>query len=265
MPYNYDVMPRTLLSEERHKPTAYEEEKHYMAMYVRNGGTLARRPADTFVPLRQAVDRLFQDSFPLPSPLTYYRGGAAGTNLYQTEDGFVVQIALPGAKADSINLSVEKDVVTVSAEAAVQAPEKATTVWQSFGGQRDLKIQLPAEVDSGAVTASYEAGVLTVQLPKAAHMRPRTIKVNASYSALTTHQGRSQIWRGGFETRPAVVFWPKSRCVDHAAQHRVPRRLRRQHAETGVVEVRRLDLIGRDGIEHVAVGDGVERLDGSRH
>ena len=151
-----------------------------MALYVRNGATLARRPADNFVPLRQAVDRLFQESFLLPSPLTFYRGGAAGTNLYQTEDGFVVQIGLPGAKADSINLSVEKDVVTVTSETAVQAPEKATTVWQSFGGQRELKIQLPAEVEAGEVTASYDAGVLTVQLPKAAHMRPRTIKVNVN-------------------------------------------------------------------------------------
>ena len=90
-----------------------------------------------------------------------------------------MQVALPGMKADTIAATVEQDVLTVTAEPGLATPENARPLWQSLGGKPEFRIQLPAEVESGAAEASYEAGVLTVRLPKAAHIRPHTIKVVA--------------------------------------------------------------------------------------
>lgn len=153
-----------------------------MAVYTRNGSTLARRADNGFVPLWQAMDRLLQDGQWLNAPFAGFRTafGAAGTNLWETAEGYVVQVALPGMKTDSIVATVEQDVLTVSAEPGLATPENAKAIWQSLGGKAEFRIQLPAEVESGEAEATYEAGVLTVRLPKAAHNRPRTIKVVAN-------------------------------------------------------------------------------------
>lgn len=149
-------------------------------MATRNTGTvLSRRPEDSYVPLSQAVNRLLQDSFLLPSFFEGYGGvaGPAGTNLYETGDSYVVQAAMPGMRADSLRCSIEQNVLTVEGEPALRVPEQAAVVWQSFGGQAAYRVQLPTGVEAGSAEATYEAGVLTIRLPKAQHARTHTIKV----------------------------------------------------------------------------------------
>lgn len=143
--------------------------------------TLARAPAEGMLPLSQAINRLFQDSFLFPSVFGGPDGyaGAVGTNLWETGDGFVVQAAMPGMRPDSIAATVERDVLTITGEPALRAPRDARILCQSFGGQSEYRIQLPTEVESGQAEATYEAGVLTVRLPKAAHAQAHTIKVVA--------------------------------------------------------------------------------------
>jgi HSP20 family protein len=148
----------------------------------------AYRPGSAFVPLRQAMDRLFQDSFLAPSlfhnsdfwPSGWSSPSAiSGTNLWETNEGYVLQIAMPGMKADSIECNVEQNVLTCKGQPSVQAPANATALWQSFGGQAGYRIQLPAEVESGQAQATYQDGVLTISLPKAVHARTHAIKVTA--------------------------------------------------------------------------------------
>ena len=151
-------------------------------------GVATYQPGSAFVPLRQAMDRLFQDSFLAPSlfnsdlwPSGWSTPSAvAGTNLWETNESYVLQIALPGMQADSIEVSVEQNVLTCKGQPAVQAPANATALWQSFGGQTGYRIQLPAEVESGQAQATYQDGVLTITLPKASHARTHSIKVTAA-------------------------------------------------------------------------------------
>lgn len=142
---------------------------------------LANRPQEGMVPLSQVMQRLFQDSVLLPSVFDSLSGGAgtAGTNVWETGDSYTIQIALPGMRPDSIQATVEQDTLTVRGESALQAPEQATAIWQSFGGEAEYRIQLPGEVESGQAEATYEGGVLTVRLPKAAHAQAHTISVKA--------------------------------------------------------------------------------------
>ena len=134
-----------------------------------------------YLPLGQAMQRLLQDSVLLPSSFQGGAGaGAPPTNLWETPEGYVVQLALPGLRPDSLQLTVEQRVLAVRGESALRAPERGTPLWQSFAPDpAACAVQLPGEVDAGGAEASYEAGVLTVRLPKAAHMRPRTIQVTA--------------------------------------------------------------------------------------
>jgi HSP20 family protein len=152
-----------------------------MAIVMRNGNGLSRQAGEGFLPLSQVMNRLLQDSFLVPSGLGNFGpfGGASGTNLWETNDGFVVQVALPGVPADAVQLTVEQNVLTIKGEPAVKAPENAKPIWQSLGGQTEFRLQIPGEVDSAGAEASYDAGVLTVRLPKAQHVRARTIQVTA--------------------------------------------------------------------------------------
>ena len=144
-------------------------------------GGLANRQQEGAVPLSQVMQRLFQDSVLLPSVFDGFGGaaGAAGTNVWETGDGYTIQVAMPGMQADSIQATVEQDVLTVRGESALQVPEQARPIWQTFGGEAAYRVQLPGEVESGQAEASYEQGILTVRLPKAARAQARPIKVTA--------------------------------------------------------------------------------------
>jgi HSP20 family protein len=152
---------------------------------AQNPRSMVNRPDDAYLPLRQVMDRLFSESFLLPSFFSDSASAgmrwtaAAGTNLWETADGYILQIAVPGMKADSINATIEQNVLTLKAESAVPAPEKANALWQSIGGGANYRIQLPGEVESSKVEATYEAGILTLNLPKVARARTQTIKVVA--------------------------------------------------------------------------------------
>lgn len=156
-----------------------------MALMPRNrseqSGGLANRLQDGAVPLSQVMQRLFQDSVLLPAVFDGFGGaaGTAGTNLWESGDGYTIQVAMPGMRAESIQATVEQDVLLVRGESALQAPERATALWQTVGGEVAYRIQLPGEVESGQAEAGYEQGILTVRLPKAARAQARTITVTA--------------------------------------------------------------------------------------
>jgi HSP20 family protein len=152
-----------------------------MAQNRSNNQSLAVRPEGSFMPLRQAMDRLFQESFLRPFWFDDFGWptGQTGTNLWETNDNYIVQLAMPGMKPGSINCSVEQNVLTCSGESALQPPQGANPIWQSVGGNAQYRIQLPAEVESSKAEATYENGVLTITLPKAAHARSHPIKITA--------------------------------------------------------------------------------------
>src|SRR5579884_1121796 len=99
-----------------------------MAQNTRSQTALMRRPEDAFVPLRQVMDRLFQESFLLPSLFDGFGPSAipTGTNLWETNDSYVLQMAMPGVKPDSISCTVEQNVLICKAESAIKAPENAS-------------------------------------------------------------------------------------------------------------------------------------------
>ncbi len=144
---------------------------------------VTRRPDEGYLPLRQVMDRLFQESFLSPSLFDRFFdgagsfGGATGTNLWETNDSYVAQMAMPGVKPDSIDCSIDGSTLVCRAESAVQAPENATSVWQSYQGQTEYHLQLPAEVEGDKAEAKYEQGTLTVKVPKVAKARAKSIKV----------------------------------------------------------------------------------------
>jgi HSP20 family protein len=138
-------------------------------------------PLSEMVTLRSAMDRLFDDSFVSPFTLRTFNGEAAAPamDVHETADDLVVSAALPGLKAEDVDITITGQAVTVKGEFKEDdRVERGQYLYRErrFGTfQRQL--QLPVRVQSEAATATFEDGVLTLRIPKAEEVKPRQIQV----------------------------------------------------------------------------------------
>lgn len=132
-------------------------------------------PFNEVVSLREAMDRLFEDSF---IPRSGFSGRGAPSNLYETADSFTLQIPMPGVNPDEVEITAQQDTLTIKWATSVKAPENATSHWSGFAAsQYQQSFTLPAAINAEKVNASYDNGILTLEMPKAEHVKARTIKV----------------------------------------------------------------------------------------
>jgi HSP20 family protein len=141
-------------------------------------------PFNEIVSLREAMDRLFEDSFISPrfaSQFGQFGGRGVVANLFETKDGFVLQVPMPGVRPEDVEITTQQDSLSLKWETKLSIPEGATTHWQGFQhGQYQQSFTLPAPINPDRVEASYSDGILTINLPKAEHAKTRTVKVTAA-------------------------------------------------------------------------------------
>ena len=138
-------------------------------------------PVREMMTLREAMDRLFDDAFTRPINLRDGGWSAPAVDMYQTDDEVVVRVALPGFKADEVQINVTGDVLTLRGELK-QQEEKKERAWhirEHRWGSFERSIALPTEVTADKAVADFENGVLTITLPKAEEVKPKTISVKA--------------------------------------------------------------------------------------
>ncbi|MEE4595576.1 Hsp20/alpha crystallin family protein [Streptomyces sp. DSM 41524] len=118
---------------------------------------------------------------------TAVRPAAMPMDAYRADDEFVVHFDLPGIDPDTIDLDVERNVLTVRAERRSPAPEGAEMIASERpSGLHTRQLILGDTLDTERIDASYDAGVLTLRLPVSEKAKPRKIKV--SDGAGTPHQ-----------------------------------------------------------------------------
>jgi HSP20 family protein len=141
-------------------------------------------PAREMMTLREAMDHLFNDAF--TRPFSTVRDGGANwsapaIDMYQTENDVVVKAAVPGFKADEVQINVTEDVLTIKGELK-QEEENQRKSWQIREHRWDSferSISLPTDVTSDRARADFENGILTITLPKSERVKPKTITINA--------------------------------------------------------------------------------------
>lgn len=140
-------------------------------------------PAREMVSLREAMDRLFEESF-LPSAFFGLEASPAAAlpiDMYETDDHLVVKATVPGIKPEDIEVTVTGDLLTIKGEfKAEEKTEKRNYLRQERRfGSFCRQVGLPVGVDSNKAQATFENGVLTLELPKAAEAKAKSIKVVA--------------------------------------------------------------------------------------
>jgi HSP20 family protein len=104
-------------------------------------------------------------------------------DAYRHGDQFVVHFDLPGVDPSSIELTVEKNVLTVSAERSWQQGEgDEIVVSERPQGAFSRQLFLGEGLDADGVSANYDQGVLTVTIPVAEKAKPRKVEVSTSGS-----------------------------------------------------------------------------------
>jgi len=139
-------------------------------------------PAREMLTLREAMDRLFDDAFTRPFSLMR-EGGSNWSSLpidmYQTDNEVVVKAALPGIKADEVQINVTNDVLTIKGEMKHEEEQKDKSwhIREHRWGAFERSITLPTGVISDKAKADFDNGILTIILPKSEAVKPRTITV----------------------------------------------------------------------------------------
>ena len=138
-------------------------------------------PMREMMTLREAMDRLFDDAFTRPVNNGNNNWGAPAIDLYQTDNDVVVKAALPCLKVDDVLISITGDVLTLKGEFKQNNEVKEATyhIKEQRFGSFERSVMLPTDVQSDKAKADFENGILTVTLPKAEQVKPRTIAVKA--------------------------------------------------------------------------------------
>ncbi len=138
-------------------------------------------PVREMMTLREAMDRLFDDAFTRPISLRDGGWTSPAIDMYQTDDEVVVKAALPGFKADEVQINVTGDVLILRGEMKheEEKQDKAWHIREHRWGSFERSITLPTDVKADKAVADFENGVLTITLPKAEEVKPKTITVKA--------------------------------------------------------------------------------------
>ena len=144
--------------------------------------TISRwQPFREMMTLRDAMDRLFDDTLFRESGTAMGTLGALPLDLIERDDELVVRASVPGFDPEQIDISLQGDVLTLRGSTEQKQEDERDRYHlrehrvQSF--QR--AIRLPVDVDGDKVTAQCENGVLTIHMPKAPESGARRITVGS--------------------------------------------------------------------------------------
>ena len=151
--------------------------------------TIVRRPSPLgeLVSLRQAMDRLFEDSFVTARPWVGRQWGASDASglpldVTREADALRIEAALPGIKPEDVQITVEDGTLTITGESHSERTEKndegEVLVQEIRRGSVSRSIALPTGLEPDKASATFEDGVLSLRIPKSEAVKPRQIRIS---------------------------------------------------------------------------------------
>ncbi|MGO4601569.1 Hsp20/alpha crystallin family protein [Terrabacter sp. 2YAF2] len=121
------------------------------------------------------LDRMAQ--LALGTAGTLARPSAMPMDAWRDGDTFRVELDLPGVDPSSIDLDVERNVVTVRAERPTRASDADLIAAERPRGVFSRQLVLGDSLDTDRIQASYDSGVLSLSIPVAERAKPRKIEI----------------------------------------------------------------------------------------
>ncbi len=141
---------------------------------------ILRDPFEAMMPLREAVNRLFEESFIGPrfeflTPRTF------PVDIYESEDKlhYVIEAALPGFKPEELHITAVGDTLTISAvkKEEEKLAKELYVRQERYTGEMTRTFTLPTVVEVEKIEAVFEHGVLKLYIPKAKEVKPKEIPI----------------------------------------------------------------------------------------
>lgn len=158
-------------------------------------------PFSEMTSLRQAIDRLFAESYVDVGGAPTWNGmppaeigNVAPVDLIDRDDALIVLLSLPGAKPDDVEISVHRNTLTVQGElrGEFDQGDGRYRIRERWQGRFVRTIPLPVEVSADTCDATFQDGVLRVTLPKSERSRGTRISVRSGRQALDGEASRGQ-------------------------------------------------------------------------
>jgi len=154
---------------------------------------LSRNVEQPFMSLRDAMDRLFEQSF-TPFQRNWTGDGGyhhAPANLWEDAGNYYLHLLVPGVDPASVEITTMNGSLSISGEYTAPAPEGGTAIWQEWGSAKFRRqFQLPAGFDADRCNATYKDGVLSLTVPKPEQIKPKSIKIQTGGEALTAGKSK---------------------------------------------------------------------------
>jgi HSP20 family protein len=169
--------------------------------------TLVRRtsPLGELVSLRQAMDRLFEDSFVRPRGWGFpaEMGGSLPLDVTNTPDALLVEAALPGIRPEDVDITVEDGTLTIRAESKSEREETQgeTIISEIRRGSMSRTVTLPTGLQADKATATFENGVLRLTFPRAEEVKPRQIRISPTIDGQSTNGSSGDIAAGSDQSQ----------------------------------------------------------------
>jgi len=104
--------------------------------------------------------------------------GELAIDVYQTQTDLVIQSAIAGVRAEDLEITMERDILTIKGSREKPFVEEGDYFSQEcYWGPFSREVILPVEVDPERAEATMKEGILTVRLPKILREKKRRIKV----------------------------------------------------------------------------------------
>lgn len=139
------------------------------------------KPVGEMTTLRREMDNLWDRFFP-GTPL--HEGFVTeewlpSIDLKETKEKLVVKAELPGLEAKDVELILTDDVLTIRGEKKEEKEEKDEHRYfmERYCGEFERRIKLPTLVNTNKIDATFDKGVLTINLPKSEEAKKKEIKI----------------------------------------------------------------------------------------
>ena len=125
--------------------------------------------------MQQAAIQLLQSTFGAPIP----NGGAWSppVDIEETDDAWIVEAEIPGAKRDDIDVEAHDNEVEITGEIVERERQGVLRRRTRRVGRFEFRVTLPGQIEADQIDANYSAGVLTVRIPKSEKARPRRVEI----------------------------------------------------------------------------------------
>ncbi len=143
-------------------------------------------PHEARIPLREAINRLFEESTVWPR-FEFFGARSFPVDIYESEDKkqYVIEAALPGIKPEEMQITAEGDTLTIHVQKKhEEKTEKGNYMRRErYEGEMTRTFSLPNIVDAENVQATFEHGILKLYIPKTETAMPKQIPVRVKEPA----------------------------------------------------------------------------------